>query len=682
MAQFQNEASLTYDWNGRSPLSYQQFLQNKKYEQSIRFALDEQTRTLVGSNEQLARLGVAMAEGTAAGFEQLGDGLYEIQRSVDGAAAEVRLVRDAVQDVETAVNSAADAVRAGTRELSTALYWGFSNLLASQGRMNDSLEALVSIARTPAQTWAYEQFEIAKENNRRGLFPEALESVERAIGGFGAQTGYKTDFRFSMFLGLLRLGSYTNTSADIIDTVAAERAFLDAARFARSDHPGDAAQALICAGRAAFAQRANDRALDHTREGLALQPDHAQGRYQLAKILADAGQDAEATSQLSKAILISPELAVSAAIVGEFPDASTVRAAINHAIPDLKKAYADKRRVFERALAAVEGLEGSPDFTSSAPDLIPAEIARLKRTLATADAEFEDGSVMSIDSATRLISRQGDVLVAAVGAFRQRFEKAAAPVMNRLTEQSKVLSTQIDASNAANAGAKASAAITIRDAHSEFARTSEDGATNVIGCIGTFVVMILVTQVTWPLVGAFLPKHLQGYSTLFVVVVVVIAAPFVWGRIVAARAGAARSSAAGRAEQAIVAADQLLEARTTPLQAKLATINQTLDRIARRRREVEILPLPRAIANFGEITRDASSDIVRYSLTLSAVGAHKINVIKELRSIRTDLDLTAAKSLVDNIPATIVFSAAASDIDAIHSAFRNAGATVSIARAQ
>ena len=50
--------------------------------------------------------------------------------------------------------------------------WGFSQLIAGIGRTNDSLEELIATAKTPAETWAYEQHEIARDAIRRELYPE------------------------------------------------------------------------------------------------------------------------------------------------------------------------------------------------------------------------------------------------------------------------------------------------------------------------------------------------------------------------------------------------------------------------------------------------------------------------------------------------------------------------------
>lgn len=67
--------------------------------------------------------------------------------------------------------------------------------------------------------------------------------------------------------------------------------------------------------------------------------------------------------------------------------------------------------------------------------------------------------------------------------------------------------------------------------------------------------------------------------------------------------------------------------------------------------------------------------MTRYRVVLQAVGPHKIQVIKEVRAI-TQLDLKAAKALVDSTPNTVTEGLEASETAVIRKRLEGAGATV------
>jgi len=174
-------------WYTKSNTSYGDYLQAKEFERSIRYAVDDQTKQLIASNEQLAR-------------EQ-----YEVLEHVsDGIGSGFSMISADIENLQDSINS-------GFQQISARFDWGFSEMLVSLGRVNDSIQALLRLAATPAQTWSYEQFEIARDEFRRGLHHESLESVDKAINGYGSNPGYKTEFRFHFLKGSIRLGSFKNS---------------------------------------------------------------------------------------------------------------------------------------------------------------------------------------------------------------------------------------------------------------------------------------------------------------------------------------------------------------------------------------------------------------------------------------------------------------------------------------
>lgn len=213
----------------------------------------------------------------AEGFEQVSEGLEQISYDLR-------------------------ALSEGISELTAAFHWGFSELLIAVGHVNDTLAQLVRIAKTPAQTWAYEQFEIARDAFRQELYPEALEYLNRAINGHVGNTGYKLEYRFHYLWGTIRLGSSKNTAPDILNLNDAENAFLSAARYARRDEPNEAGRAFLAAGWAAYCQGKMDTAWQYTEQAVALFPALPEAHFQLGKIQMHVGESEKALVPLRRAI--------------------------------------------------------------------------------------------------------------------------------------------------------------------------------------------------------------------------------------------------------------------------------------------------------------------------------------------------------------------------------------------
>ena len=244
-------------------------------------------------------------------------------------AANTREVVGSVESLERSLESGLDGVQSSIdrmgEQISTAFTWGFSKMLVSMGGMQTTLDALLKVAKTPAQTAAFEQFEIARDAFRKGLYPECLESLDQAVNGVaGVAAGYKLEWRFHQLRGLVLLGSHDNSGPDSINPVEAEKAFLNAARYAKSDFPKDAAKAFLSAGWAAYVQvdRADSlklrQALEHTENAVDLDPELGEGLFQLAKFRMALGKPEEGLASLGKAAEHGSAYLAKAASDGDF----------------------------------------------------------------------------------------------------------------------------------------------------------------------------------------------------------------------------------------------------------------------------------------------------------------------------------------------------------------------------
>ncbi len=318
-----SELSWNWYWGAQSGASWELYLRNRDLVSAVNggtrasaeylsSCMSANTRELVGSIGTLER--------------SMGDGFRAVEASVDQMG----------------------------RQISGAFTWGFNAMLASQGAMQASLDQRVQLSKTPAQTAAYEQFEIARDAFRQGLFIEALEALEQAIHGVpGVSPGYKLEWRFHQLRGLILLGSHENADPKVIDVAKAEEAFLLAARYARKDLPADAAKAMLSAGWAAYVQARPKKlteALAHTEEAAALDPTLGEALFQSAKFQMAAGNTDAAFPVLAKASQFGVLYLAKAAADGDFKRHEVKLTAFLAALRDekLRQVAEDARPIAEK----------------------------------------------------------------------------------------------------------------------------------------------------------------------------------------------------------------------------------------------------------------------------------------------------------------------------------------------
>jgi tetratricopeptide (TPR) repeat protein len=358
--------------SGQDKVLYRDYLQGRSLVHDVtssvdqvRCSISESSREMIANSEQLHEMGyqlVASAIGDLA--EGVGEGFEEVSWQLG-------------------------EVSTGIQELTAKFDWGFSQLIAGIGRVNDSLEELIAVAKTPAETWAYEQYEIARDAIRRELFPEAVEALQRAINGHGDQVGYKLEYRFHYTLGILFLGNLKNTDPDILDLAKAETSFLTAARYAKTDYPNEASVALTAAGWAAYCQDKLTDAEKYTRQALDIpaevQPSHGEPFYQLSKIQMLTDRPKEATPNLRCAIDLDPQYSVKAAADPDF---------LRHQ-PDLNALIEDRRSAAEKA--ASQAIEEAKQQLARLKEwglesTSPTEWSSLQQRLKKAEEGFSTGT--------------------------------------------------------------------------------------------------------------------------------------------------------------------------------------------------------------------------------------------------------------------------------------------------
>ena len=190
------------------------------------------------------------------GFDTLDRGIQRVADGVDRANDTLEL---GFAKLVTATGENTTAVRA----LDATFQWGVAEVSLKLNDLDRSLGELIGLTENPERTWAFEQFDYARDAFRKGLHQEAFTFIDRAINGYQMHTGFMLESRFHDVMGLVRLGGTSNDDNSVIDIGLAEKGFLQATRYSIKDNPVAAATSMGHAAWAAHRQGEMTRARDH-----------------------------------------------------------------------------------------------------------------------------------------------------------------------------------------------------------------------------------------------------------------------------------------------------------------------------------------------------------------------------------------------------------------------------------
>jgi hypothetical protein len=269
-------------------MTYTDWLQRREDHDQLAFQITEPIKELITVSDQAFNAQINLLE------------------KIEAAQAQ------AAYEVVVALRDLQEATEEGFRHVGSILEWGFTEVLVRLGRTNELLSDILATLKTPSATWAYEQFERARDRYRRRHYVEALEALDHAINGHAGYLGEITEYRFHYLRGIIKLGSAQNNSPEIVDASAAEQAFLLAARYSTHDFPTEAANALLCASHASNVQGHYEDAVTHAKKGLDLN-ETAGLHYELSRALLQLGQEDAAKDHLQWAIRFDKHLLLKAA---------------------------------------------------------------------------------------------------------------------------------------------------------------------------------------------------------------------------------------------------------------------------------------------------------------------------------------------------------------------------------
>jgi hypothetical protein len=257
--------------------TWDQYLQKKSFVDDIRWEISKNGARVLGSLDSVGGRIETIGGKLETQTHAIREGFTELSR-------DIRAMDETLADGFVILHFDLQSVSRDLHQLTAKFEWGISELSLQIGHLADGLDALLAVARTPEQTWAFEQFDIARDAHRKRLYSDAIDYAERAINGYQAHTGYRLDYRPHYLLGLIHLGDRKSAHSRSSNPSVAEKFFLDAARYAEVDFRTDAAQAMCYASFAAYLQDAFDRAEEHAMKGIGLYNQVPELHFQLAKV--------------------------------------------------------------------------------------------------------------------------------------------------------------------------------------------------------------------------------------------------------------------------------------------------------------------------------------------------------------------------------------------------------------
>lgn len=382
-----------YVWS--SSLSYADYLQADSMVSDVTDAVDR-SGARISSN--LAQIDSSIRQSTDAITVQFSEVASQLASQTEVAEFQHKVLETISGDIQ---------------ELTAAFNWSSCQILAELGEMNRNLSDLVKLARTPAQTAAYEQFEIARDAFRKRLYSDCLESLERAISGDGRSPGYKMEWRFHQLAATIRLG-FRGCDRRLFDLAKAEEEAMLAARYARTDFPVEAGRAFLMAGWAAYCRGEVDSAQKYTALSIRHWPSLPEAHYQRAKILMHAGRAADGLAALREALKRDRSYCLKVPLDRDFArDLPALTRFLGEECKALRTRAAD---ALERADATIAKLDDTVPV-----DFAQEQVSGAKRALGRAHARFDSGTVLGYHVAAEQ-AHLASTTAEAVLAFRGRVE--------------------------------------------------------------------------------------------------------------------------------------------------------------------------------------------------------------------------------------------------------------------
>lgn len=308
-------------FSSREEFSYLEYLEHKSHSDTVVSQLQDNACDMIASQTELAEMGYRITqEETRKQTEELSNQLNIVGERMSDAVSAIGVeLSEGFQSIERSIDNVNYTIAAEGREtrrtinnLSQRLDFHFSNVLLSIGGLSNNIEQLIQIAKTPTKTWALEQFDMARDAMRRGLYEDSIELVDRAIDGYKNQTGDRLEHRFHLLKGSLLLGCYDTRSHGVVNLEDSLSSFEKAARFAEGVSDEDVSFALTLAGHNRLFCNQAEKAVSYLSRAQKINPFNANASFDMARAQAQLGNNKLAIENLAHSITVNPSFALKA----------------------------------------------------------------------------------------------------------------------------------------------------------------------------------------------------------------------------------------------------------------------------------------------------------------------------------------------------------------------------------
>lgn len=315
-------------FSSREGFDYKKYVEDASHADKIISGIETSTRKRIASDEALANLAVeaqvlSTTQMTEAFGGKIEDFKHAFQDGISGLSQELSINLTSIdanlvsgfEQVEYSIDELkATVAEVGYRQV-TAIHnmaglmdARFNSVIWELSGVNNHLSDLVKIASNPSQTWAKEQYEIAKSAFERGLYEEALDYIDRAINGYGEKVGQSLEHRFFLLKGILLLGGANEESLEHIDLDVAFDSFKKAIRYSKGVSIDDYSKSLYFAGYTLLCLKKFDTSEDYLRKSIQANPRDSLSHYHYSLILGILGQLEGAKTHLTQAFILDPKL--------------------------------------------------------------------------------------------------------------------------------------------------------------------------------------------------------------------------------------------------------------------------------------------------------------------------------------------------------------------------------------
>ncbi|MCJ2178601.1 tetratricopeptide repeat protein [Novosphingobium album (ex Hu et al. 2023)] len=288
----------------RPGFDYLKYLEKKSHFDRLHLMVSNDIRKIVTSNEFLSKQNIRAIE------QNNSDIIGTLNKNTAS-------IRDDINSGFDQLSLDLVGIRHSVDHLAAICDTGFSQISLQLGRLDEGISQLIAIAKTPDQTWAFEQFEIARDSFRRRLFIDALDYIDRAIFGHGDRPGYKLEHRFHYLRGLIHLGNEHNFDPSVVDLSQAIEDFKTSSRYAEHVDNGGVARGLQMAGWASYCAGDAAGSENYLKQSLRIDQHNLHTNYLMAKALLHLGAENQAEGFFKAALQGDPNYGLRA---GADPD--------------------------------------------------------------------------------------------------------------------------------------------------------------------------------------------------------------------------------------------------------------------------------------------------------------------------------------------------------------------------